>query len=139
LAQAGQCVGTRVSRPCRHHRQFLGSRYGPSGSSSITCRKLSERRVWRRFRRPTICFRWSRGSAPRLLRLTMDGLLDRTRGATPCIKARQRPKARPTRHNAGELKLRRFCGQNTTTKVSLMSIEFEGEPPFLMTETAGGF
>jgi hypothetical protein len=28
LAQAGQCVGTLVSRPCRHHRQFLGSRYG---------------------------------------------------------------------------------------------------------------
>jgi hypothetical protein len=40
LAQAGQCVGTRVSRPCRHHRQFLGSRYGPSGSSSINVPKV---------------------------------------------------------------------------------------------------
>jgi hypothetical protein len=48
------------------------------------------------------------------------------------IKARQRPKVRPTRHNAGESKLRRFCGQITTTEVSLMSIKFEGEPPFYL-------
>jgi hypothetical protein len=40
--------------------------------------------------------RWSRGSDPRLLRLTMDGLLDRHNwGATPCIKHRPRPKVRP--------------------------------------------
>jgi hypothetical protein len=29
------------------------------------------------------CFRWSRGSDPRLLRLTMNGLLDRTSGSDP--------------------------------------------------------
>ena len=28
--------------------------------------------------------------------------------------------------------LRRFCGQITTTEVSLMSIKFEGEPPFYL-------
>jgi hypothetical protein len=37
--------------------------------------------------------RRSRGSDPRLLRLTMDGLLDRhIWGATPCIKDRPRPR-----------------------------------------------
>src|SRR5262249_20918704 len=41
--------------------------------------------------------RWSRGSDPRLLRLTMNGLLDRhISGATPCIKDRPRSKVRPT-------------------------------------------
>ncbi len=76
--------------------------------------------------------RWSRGRDPRLLRLTMDGLLDRTFGETPCIKARQRPKVRLARHNAGKPKLRRFCRQNTTIEVPLMSIKFEGEPPFYL-------
>src|SRR6516164_3913233 len=39
--------------------------------------------------------RGSRGSDPRLLRLTMDGLLDRhIWGATPCIKHRPRRKVR---------------------------------------------
>src|SRR5580704_10272508 len=51
-------------------------------------------------------FRWSRGSDPRLLRLTMDGLLDRTSGsAPPCTKPRQHLRVRQlkfmTRHAAG--------------------------------------
>ncbi len=33
----------------------------------------------------SIRFRWSRGSDPRLLRLTMDGLLDRTFGERPRV------------------------------------------------------
>jgi hypothetical protein len=46
--------------------------------------------------RKVIQFRWSRGSDLRLLRLTMNGLLDRhIWGATPCIKDRPRPKVRP--------------------------------------------
>ncbi len=31
-----------------------------------------------------------------------------------------------------ELKLRRFYRQNTTIEVSLMSVKFEGEPPFYL-------
>jgi len=51
-------------------------------------------------------FRWSRGSDLRLLRLTMDGLPDRhIWGATPCIKDRPRPKARPD-------EVRSSCRQN---------------------------
>jgi hypothetical protein len=41
--------------------------------------------------------RWSRGSDPRLLRLTMGGLLDRHNWvATPCIKDHPRPRVRPS-------------------------------------------
>ncbi len=42
------------------------------------------------------------------------------------------PKAGHTRHNAGEPKLRRFCGQITTTEMPPMSVKFEGEPPFYL-------
>ena len=45
-------------------------------------------------RRP---IRGSRGSDPRLLRLTMDRLLDAQWGATPSIKDRPRPKVRRTK------------------------------------------
>ena len=48
--------------------------------------------------------RWSRGSDPRLLRLTMDGLLDqRMWGATPCIKDRPHRKIRHTRRERAPL------------------------------------
>jgi hypothetical protein len=54
--------------------------------------------------------RGCRGSDPRLLRLTMDALLDRHMwGATPCIKDRQRP--RSDLPDMGLAKLGRFYGQ----------------------------
>jgi hypothetical protein len=56
--------------------------------------------------------RGSRGSDPRLLRLTMDGLLDRRMwGATPRINDRPRPKVRPTRSQRAD-KTRSFCRRN---------------------------
>ena len=77
-------------------------------------------------------FQWSRGSDPRLLRLVMDGLLDRTFGERPHASRLVNVPMLDLPHNAGEPKLRRFCGQITTTEVSLMSIKFEGEPPFYL-------
>jgi len=57
--------------------------------------------------------RGSRGSDPRLLRLTMGGLLDRhIWGATPCIKDRPHHKVRPTRLYAGQLR----CGVTRTVQ-----------------------
>ena len=53
-----------------------------------------------------------RGSDPRHLRLTMDGLLDQHMwGATPCIKDRPRRKVRPTQHKAGHANRGTFYGQ----------------------------
>ena len=54
-----------------------------------------------------------RGSDPRHLRLTMDGLLDRRMwGATPCIKNRPRRKVRPTQHEAGQTNRRSILWAN---------------------------
>jgi hypothetical protein len=66
----------------------------------------------------SFCFRGSRGSDPRLLRLTMSGLLDRhIWGATPCIKDRRRPKVRPTQRYVGMTKLDPLAGKIRTNQV----------------------
>jgi hypothetical protein len=62
----------------------------------------------RRRQRGRVC----RGSDPRHLRLTMDGLLDQHMwGATPCIKDHPRRKVRPTQHKAGEQIEEHFMGK----------------------------
>ena len=61
--------------------------------------RRTEEPFWRRILPSSISLRrvrWSRGSDPRLLRLTMDGVLDRHIGERPrAIKHRPRPKVRP--------------------------------------------
>jgi hypothetical protein len=63
----------------------------------------------------------------------MDGLLDRTFGERPDasrlvnVRKLNIPGIMRATESYGA-----FCGQITTTKVSLMSIKFEGEPPFYL-------
>jgi hypothetical protein len=90
---AGENVGVRFRRPLPHLQKILND--------------FSARR--------RVC----RGSDPRHLRLTMDGLLDRHMwGATPCIKDRPRRKVRPTQHEAGPTNRGTFYGQIGTTVVT---------------------
>jgi hypothetical protein len=62
--------------------------------------------------------RWSRGSDPRLLRLTMGGLLDRHNwGATPCIKDRPARGLDPSiLKPAPEIRNLKFCKSSRLSK-----------------------
>jgi hypothetical protein len=67
-------------------------------------------------------FRWSRGSDPRLLRLTMDGYSTAHLGSDPAHQESSRPKVRPTRRFTGAIKV---WGQGTTDRLIYINNEWK--------------
>ena len=133
----------RPSRPPRDKRSRAPQRIGAEEGNRVLARPVSvgridptmnptDENVGVRFRRPrphlqkilndfSARRRVCRGSDPRHLRLTMDGLLDQHMwGATPCIKDRPRRKVRPTQHKAGWANRGTFYGQIGTAIASAM-------------------